>query len=341
MKRIKPSPGFTLVELLVVIAIIGILVALLLPAIQAAREAARRSQCQNHCKQLSLAMLNYENSMKFFPSGGWGWHWMGDPDGGNGKDQPGSWVYSILPYLEQSSVRTIAQGLAPAQKRVELMKLAQSAVPVMNCPSRRGVGGTNGNGVVYPMYYSDAYRNMNTPRVVVRGDYGGCFNGRKYYEPLDGLPEPGTLDQGKTTFNWIPTEKAYDAKVKGYVDRFDGVINVHTPIEIRQITDGTSKTYLLGEKFLESNHYEDGIPSYDDQSYYIGFDRDTDLSSYFPPFRDAPIGEQVFSFGSAHPSAFNMVFCDGSVHTIAYEIDREVHKSLGSRNGDESVPEVQ
>lgn len=285
-------------------------------------------------------MLNYENAHKALPSGGWGWNWMGDPDGGIGKDQPGSWVYSILPYLEQTAAKSIAQGLTDAQKRVELTKLAQTAVPVMNCPSRRGVGGTNGNGVVYPMYYADSYRNMNLPKVVVRGDYGACFNGRKYYPPFDGLSQPATLVQGKTTFNWTGVEKAFDNTLKRYVDRFDGAVNVHNPIELRQITDGTSNTYLLGEKFLESNHYEDGIPSYDDQSYYIGFDRDTNLSSYFPPYRDAPIGEQVFSFGSAHPSAFNMVYCDGSVHTIAYEIDLDVHKSLGSRNGSETIPET-
>ena len=78
--------GFTLVELLVVIAIIGILIALLLPAINAAREAGRRTKCQNQLKQLSLAMINFENNRGGFPAMAMGW--VGHPFHSSG---PGSW----------------------------------------------------------------------------------------------------------------------------------------------------------------------------------------------------------------------------------------------------------
>ncbi len=295
-RRQHGSCGFTLVELLVVIAIIGILVALLLPAVQAAREAARRTECQNHLKQLTLACLNYENSQKSLPSGGWGWHWMGDPDGGYGESQPGSWLYSILPWLEEASVRTIAEGLPLAQKREELMKLAQTPVAVMNCPSRRA-------SVQYPMYYNDIYRNMKLPEVVVRGDYGACMSGQ--VKPLDGFAEPATLEIGKTTFNWEKTERdnlknSNGTTPEGEVIFLDGVIVHHVTVKLRQIIDGLSKTYLFGEKALPIPFYENGKADWDDQSYYLGFDQDTNQSSYDLPITDSPAPIDVhFRFGSA------------------------------------------
>jgi type II secretory pathway pseudopilin PulG len=92
------------VELLVVIAIIGVLVALLLPAVQAAREAARRAHCTNNVKQIGLAMHNFHSARNHFPRG---YYWEsapGDDTDFNRNENEATWVYYLLPYLEETSV---------------------------------------------------------------------------------------------------------------------------------------------------------------------------------------------------------------------------------------------
>ncbi|MDP6064167.1 MAG: DUF1559 domain-containing protein [SAR202 cluster bacterium] len=133
--------GSTLVELLVVIAIIGILVALLLPAIQAAREAARRNACKNNLRQLALGWMNHESSNGFLPSGGWGPNWVGDPDRGHGVGQPGGWLYTELPYIEQQQLHDLPSDgqvdvITPEQK-IGGFEMISNPIPIINCPSRR------------------------------------------------------------------------------------------------------------------------------------------------------------------------------------------------------------
>src|ERR1700739_3779473 len=99
---IRPLPirkrAFTLIELLVVIAIIAILISLLLPAVQKVREAANRTQCTNNLKQLTLALLQRNEVIPGFPSGNSAGPTFNDGDAGP------SWMFHILPYIEQSAL---------------------------------------------------------------------------------------------------------------------------------------------------------------------------------------------------------------------------------------------
>ena len=91
--------GFTLVELLIVITIIAILVGLLLPAVNAARESGRSAQCKNNLMQLGRAVLAHVEGQGIFPTGGWGWYWVGDPDQDSARSSrvAGSITFSLTP----------------------------------------------------------------------------------------------------------------------------------------------------------------------------------------------------------------------------------------------------
>src|SRR5437660_563907 len=106
MSRLIPSfsrrsrsaqAGFTLVELLVVISIIAMLMLLIGPAVQSARNSARRLECKNNVKNLCAGAKQHVAVYGRYPTGGWGWNWVGDSDLGTAEKQPGGWMFNILP----------------------------------------------------------------------------------------------------------------------------------------------------------------------------------------------------------------------------------------------------
>jgi len=333
MQRVQRR-GFTLVEVLVVIAIIGALVALLLPAVQSAREAARRTQCRNHLKQMSLAMMVHESSHKVFPTGGWGFNWIGDPDRGTGLKQPGGWFYCILPQLELATLADIGKGLeggAPdknSPKGQALLKLISTPVTVYHCPSRRPAK-------LYPN--SNAPYNCKLPPLVAKIDYAGNGGDNNIIDSTQAF-QPRYFKDGDDPNYWNKFPPS------------NGVCIAHSQVAISQVRDGTSRCYLLGEKYLSSEYYEaNGVDLGDNHSAFTGLNwdnvRTTSKAAKPPPYdlqppkQDSPEDHNIWNFGSAHPTSFGMAFCDGSVHDIAYAIDPQVHRRLSHKSDGAQVPD--
>jgi hypothetical protein len=305
--------AFTLVEALVVIAIIGLLVALLLPAVQAAREAARRMQCQNHLKQISLAALLHESTHKHLPTGGWGNQWVGDPNRGFGLPQPGGWIYNILPYIEEGNVRDLPKNKPEPAKRQATTQMLTALIPGLYCPSRRSAA--------LGQYSAQPLHNAEVPNGVAKNDYAA--NGGDALVLQGGGGPPSTRRSDIEAYNW-PSH-----------DDFNGIAFVGSTVRLAQLTDGSSSTYLVGEKL---RHLSSERNWGDDQTLYVGDDADVRRQTALPPMRDARSDDDDFeSFGSPHRAGCHFAMCDGSVHLINYDIDLETHRRLGNRRDGKTV----
>ena len=378
LRLLRPSirRGFTLVELLVVIAIIGILVALLLPAIQAARESARRSQCVNNLKNIGLAVLTHVDTRKVFPTGGTKYLQNGfllEQNIENGKplgpDRQGlGWAYQILPYMEETAVYQVT-------KTIDLQEVI---IPLYVCPSRRQgrtAWSSAFNAVMSFIDYAGAVPctferpNRTTqydPRtgvpltVASLGNLGTSFFGgkaRSGADPQDNTLYDGVIVRGpwrRTGMNTATGQQigVFARNVTGLVKHAD-------------ILDGTSKTFMIAEKYVRNDSYEGSFGAVnknsDDRGWYDGFDGDIMRSSCFGPMNDGdgfgfsgPVQLQsyfndygfpvaglynVLHFGAAHTSGINAVYADGSVRSFNYDVDVVVFNASGSRNGEETITE--
>jgi hypothetical protein len=272
-------------------------------------------QCSNNLKQMGLAFHNHHSAFGEFPSGGWGWDWIGEPDRATDRKQPGGWAFNILDYIEQQNLRALGKGLS-GTAQVDAIKIrAQTPVPTFNCPSRRP---------------SKPYKDGHTYRCAAnagftigqaaRTDYAVNCGDQGRNEISGG---PGSISEGDGGLGWAGSDYMNDT----------GICFRLSEISIADVSDGTTNTILVGEKYLNPDNYTNGSDSADNENMYVGYDNDvyrSTGSAYFPPLADRP-GSSYHRYGSSHQSGFQAVLCDGSVRSIGYTIDQEVYRRIGNR----------
>jgi prepilin-type N-terminal cleavage/methylation domain-containing protein len=244
--------GFTLIELLVVIAIIAILIALLVPAVQKVRSAAARTQSVNNCRQLGIGAHAFHDVAKKLPYNG-RWGSVGSPT----VKGSGSWIYQILPFIEQQPLYTNPSKTA----RVELLL----------CPGRGIVsplpGGNWNDGGPTTDYainvrinnpnnatgdYQDTGAKIHTiadgsSNTVLIGQRAWSTN--RYSDTSSGWNEPifwgggGGTARGYAFGNYKDPENISDQHFGGPFD--GGAICCMGDVSIRQIAFGTNMTNAL------------------------------------------------------------------------------------------------
>ncbi|MEA1951001.1 MAG: DUF1559 domain-containing protein [Planctomycetota bacterium] len=325
---IRRRRAFTLVELLVVIAIIGILIALLLPAVQAAREAARRAQCKNNLKQIGTGLLNYENTHSVFPLG------LQNAIGC-------AWSGYILPFVEENNkfrdfVFDMSEGSSVMQwaynppvhpsKQTAMIIACETVFPFYRCPSAS-----------IPLHvYDVSIDNWIVPKRVP-ATYLGCASGVWTNDEQGINPSSGVAQ--------------YYHALKG----LDGVLFGNSTVKIRDISDGTSHTMIVGEALPEipTSTTRDTIFLRRKDHWAIGGD-DADLnqgtdgsehcgSTALPMNADDANGtlNVELSFGSAHEGGCHVLMCDGSVQFLTNNIEPKLWVALGTRAGGEVIADLE
>jgi len=322
-RGLRNPGGFTLVELLVVITIIGILIALLLPAVQGARDSARRTTCKNNLYQMGRASLQHVEKHGFYPTGGWGWSWIGDADRGFDKRQTGGWIYNILPFIEQTALHDLPRdgdpdNITDAQK-TGAKEMYQTPLTLFICPSRR-------RAVAFKMDWGAQPINAFHGNSVGRTDYAAA-TGSQSHRP-EYSSGPGSLSQGD--------DPSYGWRNVSYCN---GISFERSEVRPAHVRDGESFTMMFGEKYMCPDDYYTGSSASDNENMYTGYNNDNYRSTHEgrPPVQDKPGWDDNWRFGSVHPVGVHFVFCDGAVHQISYSIDHQLYSYLGNRQDGQAI----
>jgi prepilin-type N-terminal cleavage/methylation domain-containing protein/prepilin-type processing-associated H-X9-DG protein len=311
--RHRLTPGFTLIELLVVIAIIGILIALLLPAVNAAREAARRTQCANHVKQISLAIHNYASARNHLPPA------IDTAIAKLDSNRPRltSFLVEILPYHEKTTIHNLFNFDYSWTHAVN-SQILETPVYDFRCPSANDpewmfVGGTTGSSA------TPGQANFSAHYFAVLGAKDTCPSAGPYTVVIREGSDHCTVQVGGLATN--------------------GAMYTGSKTRFKDITDGTSKTFLIGESSYDSNGrraWAVGSIRPGDAWAYSGYNMANLLSSsprgkvVNGTIEDEGLGNDI-GFGSLHNRGAHFGMCDGSVRYVAETVALKILQSYSSR----------
>ncbi|MEZ6062151.1 MAG: DUF1559 domain-containing protein [Planctomycetaceae bacterium] len=349
--RNRKRPAFTLIELLVVIAIIAILIALLLPAVQQAREAARRTQCKNNLKQLGLAHHNYHDVYKSFAPN-INIIWDGPPWDISKRVWGGSQashLVNLLPYIEQAPLyQSInfnnAATVKPWAQMINGKLLNETVIAAYQCPSESR-GSMYSGGADLPSRAMTNYAGCTGSTaqagrglcnmVSIVGDGGPLFD-----PDNDGEDWFGRLTIGQ----YFRTDTPHPNNISGVIPRSSWAAN------IRDITDGTSNTIMMGEVRGACSdalgYWAPGVGGGWADSESLWFSTTAPIN--FPtcpgengnPTLAAGGGtgcrshlawNTAMGFKSLHVGGAQFAMCDGSVRFISQNIDHTLYQQLGDR----------
>jgi prepilin-type N-terminal cleavage/methylation domain-containing protein/prepilin-type processing-associated H-X9-DG protein len=299
---LRRRTGFTLIELLVVIAIIAVLIALLLPAVQAAREAARRAQCTNNLKQLALAAMNYESANGMLPPAA-----CSSLDYYKGltyyRDNFSSFT-RMLPFTEQAPIYN-SVNFNMTYANIENRTIFGAQINTLVCPSDTNTAPqamTPANGFTSSNYDATSATTIAMAYFSSYSSSQGTF-WSNYYIGAGG----GTQVQSQQ----------------------NGAIIIDGAVRIASITDGTSNTFVFGEKAHGYFAVYDAKYQNCDTAWPSGLYFDTMFTTTYPPnlptsntpglqLNGTPSYSYYYSTDatSYHPGGLNFAFCDGSVRFI-------------------------
>lgn len=297
--------AFTLIELLVVIAIIAILIALLLPAVQQAREAARRTQCRNNLKQIGLALHNYLDTHRVFPAAAY--KTLIQDTGVTAESARAThWSAMILPFIDMGPLyNTLTFGEHAGWNTGNNLTARRTQIAAFQCPSapdRR------------------VYDLDTTATGLATYNYGVVMSGS--------IGNPATTKSGEN--------KHYmDDNYPGDSLRHNGTFNQNTSFSTRDISDGTSNTVGVGERYRSAD--TDTNNSNYRRYFGIGTENAQDEHAQFSGSVGVPINttnstQQGYAgFSSKHTGGAHFLMMDGAVRFLSENIGNEVRAALGSR----------